>query len=197
MRTLPRKEAVARRSARLASQADGSDEIPAPADDASEFSDPRTGDRRQRERRRRSEPRPPGEERRRGRSRRLRRRRRSARWGPEGRLELPKGKLEPGESAEEAAVREVREELGFDGALAVRGLLSKNHYSFRTPDGRLIFKTVHYFLLACEEEDPSFAPRAEEGVVGVEWWSGERAIQQVAFPNLKPVLEKAWGLLQG
>ena len=46
------------------------------------------------------------------------------------------------------------------------------------------------------EEEPKFSPRAEEGVVSVEWWAGERAIVQVAFPNLKPVLERAWKLLQ-
>ena len=183
MRTLPRKEAAAR----------AREEAEEPAD----VEDPRgEDDRRANDRRREKDSAPSGKERRRGRSRRMRRRRRSSRWGPDGRLELPKGKLEPGETTEQAAVREVREELGISGPIQVRRHLSKNHYCFRTPDGKAIFKTVHYYLLVTTEAEPTFSPRTEEGIVSVEWWRGERAIQQVAFPNLKPVLERAWELLQ-
>jgi 8-oxo-dGTP pyrophosphatase MutT (NUDIX family) len=125
--------------------------------------------------------------------------RRSGRWGPDGRLELPKGKLEPGETPEQAAVREVREELGLRGTtITVRGELSRNNYVFRTPEGKSIFKTVHYFLLECpDEHQPRFEPRREEGIVSVEWWPARRAIAQVAFRNLRPVLERAWERVQG
>jgi len=140
---------------------------------------------------------PDGVERRRGRSRRMRRRRRSGRWGTEGRLELPKGKLEEGESAHEAAVRETREEMGVTDELTVRARLQKNHYAFRIPDGTVIFKTVHYYMLECVAREPSFSPRLEEGIVSVEWWAASRAIQQVAFPNLRPVLQRAWDLAEG
>jgi len=164
-----------------------------------EFQDPRgQGDRRRHTDRRRgdrAEP-PAGVERRRGASRRQRRRRRSGRWGVDGRLELPKGKLEDGETPEQAAVREVREELGVTEALTVEASLSANHYVFRTPEGSSIFKTVHYYLLRCPEDAPAFTPARAEGIVGVEWWSAKRAIEQVAFKNLRPVLEQAWELVQ-
>ena len=127
----------------------------------------------------------------------MRRRRRSGRWGTEGRLELPKGKLEEGETAHEAAIREMREEMGVQEELRVRAPLSKNHYAFRTPDGSVIFKTVHYYLLDCATLAPEFNPRREEGIVSVEWWTASRAIQQVAFPNLRPVLQRAWELAEG
>jgi 8-oxo-dGTP pyrophosphatase MutT (NUDIX family) len=140
---------------------------------------------------------PDGVERRRGRSRRMRRRRRSGRWGTEGRLELPKGKLEEGETAHEAAIRETREEMGVRDELTVRAALQKNHYAFRIPDGSVIFKTVHYYMLECVANEPSFSPRREEGIVSVEWWAASRAIQQVAFPNLRPVLQRAWDLAEG
>ncbi|MBL4848979.1 MAG: NUDIX domain-containing protein [Planctomycetes bacterium] len=140
---------------------------------------------------------PDGVERRRGRSRRMRRRRRSGRWGTEGRLELPKGKLEVGETTHEAAIRETREEMGVSEELSVRAALQKNHYAFRVPDGSVIFKTVHYYMLECAAREPSFAPRLEEGIVSVEWWAASRAIQQVAFPNLRPVLQRAWDLAEG
>ena len=163
-------------------------------EEGGDVADPRERrDRREGTDRRRSDQgAPDGRERRRGRSRRLRRRRRSGRWSAEGRLELPKGKLEQGETAAQAAVREAREEMGITHAVEVRGVLSKNHYTFRTPDGSCVFKTVHYFLLHCAEDEIDFEPRREEGIVSVEWWAGQRAIAQVAFPNLKPVLERAW-----
>lgn len=199
IRTLPRAQALGEQPAAApddlaepeAGPEDDDDELP-----SGEFEDARAGaDRRGPDRRQREGAPPDGIERRTG-PRRTRRRRRSGRWGAEGRLELPKGKLEPGETPEQAAVREVREELGIAEDLVVDAALSTNHYVFRTPEGRMIFKTVHYFLLRCPDGAPQFSPRREEGIVSVEWWPGPRAIAQVAFKNLRPVLERAWELLQ-
>jgi 8-oxo-dGTP pyrophosphatase MutT (NUDIX family) len=167
-----------------------------------DIEDPRgSDDRRKHDDRRRGEERsapPDGVERRRSGQRRQRRRRRSGRWGPNGRLELPKGKLEAGETPQQAAVREVREELGLaDEAITLHAELSRNNYAFRTPEGKSIFKTVYYYLLECPEDHaPVFHPRREEGIVGVEWWPAKRAIAQVAFRNLRPVLERAWELVR-
>lgn len=160
-----------------------------------EFEDPRrTSDRRGPDRRQQEAAPPEGVDRRTG-SRRQRRRR-SGRWSTHGRLELPKGKLEPGETPAQAAVREVKEELGIAEALEVLCELSQNHYLFRTPEGGVVFKTVHYFLLRCRVDAPAFTPSRAEGIVAVEWWPAERAVSQVAFPNLRPILEKAWDRLK-
>ena len=163
-----------------------------------EFEDPRqTPDRRAApDRRQRQQPPPGGVDRRTGGTRRHRRRR-SGRWGQDGRLELPKGKLEPGETPPQAAVREVREELGIQEELEVLVELANNQYLFRTPEGGLVFKTVYYYLLRCSAFAPAFDPARAEGIVAVEWWPAERAIAQVAFPNLRPILERAREHLTG
>ena len=57
---------------------------------------------------------------------------------------LPKGHIEPGETAEEAAVREVEEETGI--IASVRAFLGSIDYWFVAEDRR-IHKTVHHFLL--------------------------------------------------
>ncbi len=196
IRTLPRGQVEA--DAAEAAAAEAAEAEAGLDDEPPEIQDARDGgDRRGQPDRRRVQLPPPGGVDRRQAPRRQRRRRRSGRWGPAGRLELPKGKLEPGETAEQAALREVREELGIDGVtLEVGAVLSSNHYAFRTPDQRFIFKTVHYFLVTCDG-DPSFRPRLEEGIVSVEWWPGQRAVSQVAFKNLRPILERAWELVQG
>src|ERR1700712_6127347 len=60
-------------------------------------------------------------------------------WG------FPKGHLESGEGAEEAALREVREETGID-SVAVRGTIETIDWYFRFR-GRLIHKICHFFLM--------------------------------------------------
>ncbi|MCP2261387.1 MULTISPECIES: NUDIX hydrolase [Actinomycetes] len=57
---------------------------------------------------------------------------------------LPKGHIEPGETAEQAAVREVAEETGIEGRVLTA--LGTIDYWF-VADDRRVHKTVHHFLL--------------------------------------------------
>ena len=60
---------------------------------------------------------------------------------------LPKGHLEPGETTEQAACREVQEETGVR-ARVLRPLGTIDYWFVL--DGRRIHKTVHHFLLLAE-----------------------------------------------
>lgn len=57
---------------------------------------------------------------------------------------LPKGTPIPGETLEETALREVREETGL--AVQITGPLDAINYTF-AQRGTRIYKTVHYFLM--------------------------------------------------
>lgn len=60
---------------------------------------------------------------------------------------MPKGHVDPGESLEEAAVREVKEETGLTAKIGVK--LGETEYSHQD-DGRLHHKRVHWFYMeAC------------------------------------------------
>jgi 8-oxo-dGTP pyrophosphatase MutT (NUDIX family) len=63
---------------------------------------------------------------------------------PEGLWVLPKGNIDPGESAAETALREVREETGVEARLVEK--LGDVKYVY-TWDGERIFKIVSFFLL--------------------------------------------------
>jgi len=58
-------------------------------------------------------------------------------------LALPKGQIDPGEKAADAAAREVREEAGVEGAL-VEKLGDVRYWYFR--DGQRVLKVVSFFL---------------------------------------------------
>ncbi len=89
-----------------------------------------------------------------------------ARHDRRGRLvwSLPKGHLEAGETAEQAAVREVEEETGIRGR--VLGPLGTIDFWF-VADGRRIHKTVHHYLLAAVGGELS---DADVEVVDVQWF---------------------------
>ena len=92
----------------------------------------------------------------------------------------PKGHPEPGESLEEAAVREVWEETG------VRAEVLLPLYPTRYVNPKGVEREVHWFLMRGER-----APRLEEGMTGAGWFSPEEARALLAFPEDLGLLEVA------
>ena len=97
-----------------------------------------------------------------------------------GHWDLPKGKLEKGEEAEEAALREVEEECGI-GLLETIGQLPKTYHAYKL-ENRWLFKTTHWFHLYSPDSG-ALKPQAEEDIERAEWKSGE---------ELEKALERSW-----
>jgi len=100
---------------------------------------------------------------------------------------LPKGTVEPGETLEQTAVREVQEETG----LRVRLLrpLHEVRYSFFWPPGGVNYdKTVTYFL--AEPIGGRLEP--EPGFDEVRWVSREEAMRLLHWKNDKEVVDRAF-----
>lgn len=92
---------------------------------------------------------------------------------------LPKGGIEPGETPEQAALREVREETGH-GATIV-GPLDTIAYSFVwQPDRVRYHKRVHYFHMRWDGLPPG--PRDDEAE-HVEWVPHAAALVRLAHRN--------------
>jgi 8-oxo-dGTP pyrophosphatase MutT (NUDIX family) len=85
---------------------------------------------------------------------------------------FPKGKLDPGESWEQAALREVEEEIGLRCRLGEELPAA----AYQVPDGH---KVVRYWLM--EPQDGAFAPNEE--VDEVRWLSPEAAEALLSYEH--------------
>ncbi|MHB1196060.1 MAG: NUDIX hydrolase [Lutibacter sp.] len=82
--------------------------------------------------------------------------------------DLPKGKLENGESISECAVREVEEECGITNLQIIQSL--ETTYHIYQEKGKTILKKTYWFLMNTDYSD-KLTPQVEEG------------IEQVVFKN--------------
>jgi 8-oxo-dGTP pyrophosphatase MutT (NUDIX family) len=102
-------------------------------------------------------------------------------WG------FPKGHLEAGERADEAAIREVREETGLS-ELSLRGTIDTIDWYFRFR-GRLIHKVCHFYLM--ETSQAETAPQRTEGITACQWIAYDAAAAAVSYANARNVLRRA------
>lgn len=103
---------------------------------------------------------------------------------------LPKGIIDAGETYEQAAVREVREETGVTARL-IASLGEPEKYVYSRA-GMRIFKRVYYFLMAYESGDIAHHDHEMEDV---RWASFEDAEQLLAYDGAKNMLHRAQALL--
>ena len=97
---------------------------------------------------------------------------------------LPKGGMEDGETPEQVAAREVREETGV--VATVIEPLGDVRYTYRR-GGRRVRKTVHFFL--CEYVDGSSSDHDHE-VDDARWIALESALQALSYPGERALIER-------
>jgi 8-oxo-dGTP pyrophosphatase MutT (NUDIX family) len=101
--------------------------------------------------------------------------------------DLPKGKLEKGESIEMCASREVSEETGSKLPMHL-GDLGTTYHEY-TQKGVDYGKTTFWYVMVLPQIT-KFIPQKKENIEYVEWVPLTEAIQKVGFENLKLILHR-------
>ncbi len=109
--------------------------------------------------------------------------------------EVAKGKMEPGETPELTAVREVQEEMGVEVAMNVIRYVGPVRYGFLAPGGEPRLKTIYLYLMEPEVRMEEFKPSTREGIGDVQWFTVDEACEAVTHSSLRPLMRRARELL--
>ena len=116
--------------------------------------------------------------------------------GPVEELRLPKGHIDPGETDEEAAMREVGEESGY-WQVEIIADLGESHSSFEL-DGVRYERDEHYFLMRLTDERRS-APQpvsAEEALFSPCWFEAAEAPMKLTYPTEGMMAQRACDVIE-
>ncbi len=92
-----------------------------------------------------------------------------------GLWDLPKGKIEQGESSKDAAIREIIEECGLTGKLKLKHRICSTYHVYEFKNKSILKKNNWYYLEY--EGDLNTKPQEEESITEVQW------IKKEAFDN--------------
>lgn len=101
-----------------------------------------------------------------------------------GKWDLPKGKLDPGESIIDCALREVIEETGLQN-LTLVGKLTSSLYCYREKE-QLFYKQVQWFKMRTSDQH-NLTPQLEEDITELKW---------VKLQELDPYLENTFNTIK-
>lgn len=90
---------------------------------------------------------------------------------------LPKGHIEPGETPEQAALREVREEAGVTGEIVAAA--GESHFEYEGTDLRVVYFEMNHLSSGRADEDRE-----------VRWCACEEAIELLTFAEARDVVER-------
>lgn len=106
---------------------------------------------------------------------------------------LPKGTPEPGETLEQTALREVREETGVE--VEPEGVVGEIKYWFARPqEGVRYYKTVRHYLLHPVGGDPSLHDHEFDDV---RWFPVQEALKLMTYANEARILRMAIEMVDG
>jgi 8-oxo-dGTP pyrophosphatase MutT (NUDIX family) len=105
-----------------------------------------------------------------------------------GKWDLPKGKIDQGETAEKAAVREIREECGITGLKKIKPIANTYH-CYQMYNDTWIKKTYWFYFEYDKNE--LLAPQLEEGITTARWFSKDEFHRILAntYGNISDIVE--------
>ncbi|HKK75092.1 MAG TPA: NUDIX hydrolase [Saprospiraceae bacterium] len=92
-----------------------------------------------------------------------------------GSWDLPKGKIDPGETPPVAAVREVQEETGLQKVSLGEHLIDTYH-TYRLKSGKRVLKRTYWYLMRSSKQD--LIPQTEEDIEKALWIGPEAFLKE-------------------
>jgi ADP-ribose pyrophosphatase YjhB (NUDIX family) len=97
---------------------------------------------------------------------------------------IPKGHIEPGETAKQTAVREIGEESGLKN-VDVLAWLGKIHFKYRRLD-KLVLMTTQVYLV--QSLDKNERPTKEKWMNGIRWFSFNDALDAIEYADIEKLM---------
>jgi len=106
-----------------------------------------------------------------------------------GKWDLPKGKMENGESPETSAMREVCEETGVCNLKIIKPLTDTYHIYHQ--NGEYILKRTYWFEMTTSSTT-NLLPQTEESITEVKWMTKAEAnaAMQFSYPSIRSLLSQ-------
>lgn len=97
---------------------------------------------------------------------------------------IPKGHIEPGETAKMTARREVEEETGLQN-LSVLTWLGKIHFKYRRVDKLVLMTTQVYLVQALDNHE---TPIPEKWMKGIRWFAFADALDAIEYEDIEKLM---------
>ncbi len=101
-----------------------------------------------------------------------------------GRWTIPKGHIEPGETAKQTAIREIGEEAGLFH-IQVLTWLGKIHFQYRRIDKLVLMTTQIYLVRAMDNAE---IPTKEQWMKGIKWFKFNDAINAIEYEDIEKLM---------
>jgi 8-oxo-dGTP diphosphatase len=109
---------------------------------------------------------------------------------------FPKGHLEKGESAAQAALRETHEEMGLKNLRLVNplGTISIKFKDRFVHVGQTVHKRIDFFLMETASYEQG-RPETDESIQAIRWVPYRQSLKFASYKNVQPIIKKAIGYL--
>ena len=97
---------------------------------------------------------------------------------------IPKGHIEPGETAKMTARREIEEETGLKN-VSVLAWLGKIHFKYRRLDKLVLMTTQVYLVQALDKKE---LPMKEKWMKGIKWFKFPDALDVIEYEDIEKLM---------